>query len=412
MIFDRCVFGDKISVCVVSMVAVMLCRESIDILLNENGRVNSWAKYVWVRLVASDALEQISSVSGVELCKWYGVPKNEASGVLGALEGVGVLERILLSSSGRGRPAQRYRLVREALPQVPNVHWGGVHGEGVFHLLRYELFAHSDSSDKRPSDLAQANAARLGNNSLSIVDRLLLAILLCHSDEFGFVVELGFAEIAAAVCISSRGVKSRLEKFTESGIISWRVHGVSSPILTRRMKGACLLDLKHTCFGGGYRGRVLKIALDCVNSYPKGAHVGVFKNFKEELLRIANYIDWKVGEYAAYLVNECVERIEEMSKKDSSKCVDITREVICSDFKLGRVKGMAKCDEAELENIYRALMDDLNWISFRLALRVIERISNEGFFKGGERFKIRVIPYGRRGLAVRGYFIALVRGVY
>ncbi|SQC54716.1 Uncharacterised protein [Pseudomonas aeruginosa] len=387
----------------------MLCGESINVLLNETALVEPWAKYAWVRLIASDAAERISSVSGTELCKWYGVPRKKVSRVLGALESAGVLERVLSTSSGRGRPVKRYRLVRHPPAHVPARDWESIHDEKIKHLLRYELCTPSGELEKYSSDLGPANAARLGEDSLSVVDRLILAVLVCHANEFGLVAELGMAEIASAACTGQRGVKGCLERFTESGIISWRVHGLSSPILTR-MKGVYLLNLEHACFGGNNNGRAVEREIKFSIPYPEEAHFMVRKCFKEELLRINKYIDWKICEYAAYLINEC-----KMPEKYSPAGVDIKREVIFSDFKLGASNKFSGCSEVELKEAFFALVDDVNWYSYKLAHEILSQLSRLNFFKDDGGFKITVIPQyvpaRMSGGVGRNYVLVLIRSV-
>ena len=115
------------------------------------------------------------------------------------------------------------------------------------------------SYDRRVSDTglepatpAQRKATarkRLGETA-SGTNRLLLAVLLIHADEFGVVRGLGISDLSALAGLKRARVEMHLFKLNELGVIRFKVAGFSGSRVLGSPKTLYYLNLHHRCFSG------------------------------------------------------------------------------------------------------------------------------------------------------------------
>lgn len=82
-------------------------------------------------------------------------------------------------------------------------------------------------------------------NRLSLPNRLILAVLLAHADDFGIVRDLGGKELCQLVGLDAASLKQRVRKLISLGYIRRHIPGCASPLFSRKLKSIFVMNLNH-----------------------------------------------------------------------------------------------------------------------------------------------------------------------
>ncbi|WP_153274289.1 hypothetical protein [Halopseudomonas pelagia] len=198
----------------------------------------------------------MSSVPGgvKDMALRFGISDRIVSTSLNALEACGTLKRIDLSA-GPGKPARQYQLSESIKTKLKGA--GAVfHEKAIIRVLQHEKNKGSSSTLSQmkglddPTRLA-ALRSRKQTGRLSIVNRLLVAVLLCGADKFGVVSKLGSASIRNATGLSQARLIQRIARLVSLGVLRAYVPGHTSSILLKKTKSIYFINLNHPELSNG-----------------------------------------------------------------------------------------------------------------------------------------------------------------
>ena len=212
----------------------------------------SESKYFLVRFVQTFGEADLESLGVKAYAKRFGLADCQVSAALGELVRYGCLEYVPVSA-GRGRPKRLYRCTADLLGKLrqaesrPCLHLAAIEG-----LLQHERRAPVTPLRQpvKTDRLADLRSKR-GSAQLSIINRVLLAILLCHADRFGVVRDLGTSAICNASGLNQTRFAYRLQQLIRFGRVRSYVAGASSNILATRVLSTYVLNLNHPDLSGG-----------------------------------------------------------------------------------------------------------------------------------------------------------------
>jgi hypothetical protein len=124
------------------------------------------------------------------------------------------------------------------------------HEAAVCSLLKHEIrraAQANEKSEKQKLDLAPLALLRSKKQpeTLSVVNRLLLSVLLCHADRFGVVSDLGSSALCKVTGLGKEDLKYRVQRLMHLGLIRAYVPGATSSVLFAKMKSVYFLNLNH-----------------------------------------------------------------------------------------------------------------------------------------------------------------------
>jgi predicted transcriptional regulator len=130
-----------------------------------------------------------------------------------------------------------------------------LHAATVARLLMHENRKSAQASEKpekRKLDVAPLADLRRKRRSgqLSVVNRLLLSVLLCHADRFGVVSDLGSSALRKATGLSQERLRYRVRVLIDQGLIRAYVPGATSSMLFAKTKSIYVLNLNHSELSG------------------------------------------------------------------------------------------------------------------------------------------------------------------
>lgn len=230
------------------LLGALLCAEA---------GLTPWAKYVLVRLVQCFDLGQPVELNVKGLAKQFGITDGQVTKALKNLEACNIL-RYTSAAAGRGRPKRLFSLQEQHLQQFRGI--GQLephqHLQAICSLLQHEdsrpapQVSHAEeSSDK---DALSGLRARKKPERLSVLNRLLLAVLLFYADRMGVVRDIGFTDLSRLTCLSSERLKYRVKRLVELELIRAWIPGVTSHALFGKAKSVYYLNLQHPIFGSCY----------------------------------------------------------------------------------------------------------------------------------------------------------------
>ncbi|MDE3735945.1 hypothetical protein PSH28_05015 [Pseudomonas resinovorans] len=197
-------------------------------------------KFVLIRFIQLHGVDKPVALSVQALAKDVGVTNRVASTAIQRLVAQGVLVRQTIGAQ-LGRPSSSYTCVSEVLAEYlesgREVTQESIHEQCIVRLLDGVL---SRASDR-----------------LFYANRLLLAVLLAHADEFGVVGGLGLRDLSELTGLKKDVLKSRIQLLTEKGFIRVCVSGATASGLFRPMKSRYYLNLAHPFFARFHEGGVL-----------------------------------------------------------------------------------------------------------------------------------------------------------
>lgn len=209
------------------------------------------AKYFLVRFVLACGEADLEALGTKGYATRFGLVERHVTTALDELVRYGILA-YTIKSSGRGRPKRFYRCTADLLSKLKMQEPAdSVHAALIERLIQPEERepVPSASQSLKADRLAGLRARRVGEQ-LSVINRLLLAILLCYTDRFG-VCRLGRSAICSASGLSQLRFASRLEQLIRSGRVRSYVAGASSDVLVTRVPNTYFINLNHPDLVGG-----------------------------------------------------------------------------------------------------------------------------------------------------------------
>ena len=113
------------------------------------------------------------------------------------------------------------------------------------------------SYDRRMSDMSlgavapaerKEAARKMLREAASGTNRLLLAVLLIHADEFGVVRGLGISDLCGLTGLKRERLEMHIFKLNELGAIRFKIAGFSGSKILGNLKTLYYLNLHHRCF--------------------------------------------------------------------------------------------------------------------------------------------------------------------
>lgn len=208
-------------------------------------------KYFLVRFIQCFGTAEPMGLGVKALAKQFGLSDRQTTKSLADLVACGVMT-FSSTAEGKGRPKRCYRLqddFHKKLNKAPTLPVRQ-HEAVVGSLLRHEIkksFQANEKPEKQKVDLAPLADIRSKRQSgqLSVVNRLLLSVLLCHADRFGVVSNLGSSALCKVTGLSQERLMYRVRVLIEQGLIRAYVPGVTSTLLSAKTKSIYFLNLNH-----------------------------------------------------------------------------------------------------------------------------------------------------------------------
>lgn len=212
-------------------------------------------KYFLTRFVQCFGTADPTGLSVKAYAKHFGLSDRQVTKSLGALVECGVMT-FSDPVEGRGGPKRYYRLqedfhkkLNKASALLPtHLH----HEVAVGNLLKHENRKAAQASEnpekrKRKLDLAPLADLRRKRQpgQLSVVNRLLLSVLLCHADRFGVVSDLGSSALCNITGLSKERLRNRVQRLINQGLIRAYVPGATGTVLFTKIKSVYFLNLNH-----------------------------------------------------------------------------------------------------------------------------------------------------------------------
>ena len=185
----------------------------------------------------------------VRFLQLYSLDDSVSLGIKALAQAIGVTDRIVTRSitelealqllihrkivTGRGRPRSEYQCSArlEKLLEDNRDPVTLVHKSRIDHLLH--------------------SANQMHGEKLSITNRLLLAVLLSHSDLFGAVRDQSLSDLSRKTGLNRERVKSQIYKLNSLGIIRSWIHGATNAQLFGPTKSIYFLNLHHLLLSQG-----------------------------------------------------------------------------------------------------------------------------------------------------------------
>lgn len=224
----------------------------LAVLRGEANGISAEAKYVLVRLAEVGLVSGGVGAGVKELAARFGISDSHVGTALNSLAAAGVLVRRDVVS-GQGRPKRLYEMDASYAEQIVRHDVTGViHEKAIRHLLKHELkMADQPSAIAIPQEeqraavpLARVRASR-GSGRVSVVNRVLLAVLLSRADRFGVVRDLGSAELSRITGLSQVRLKNRVSTLLDSGLIRAYTPGATGSVIFKKTKSVYYLNLHH-----------------------------------------------------------------------------------------------------------------------------------------------------------------------
>lgn len=201
-------------------------------------------------LLAQERSAGEAAISTKLLAKQLCLAEKLVKGALAELKTAQLVAVHKASSGRRGRPSIRYELASSVLSALPKREGAyGVHADLLTRLFSAGDFAMGEAPklpDKETRVQKDGRGAPSGAAGyLSVCNRLLLATLLAHSDQFGVVENTGRAELCRLTGLDERSLKHRLRRLKDLKLILAFLPGLSSSIFMKnRIDSAYFLNVE------------------------------------------------------------------------------------------------------------------------------------------------------------------------
>lgn len=194
-----------------------------------------------------------------ELAERFGLSGPKVSAALKQLHENGVLLRSQ-EQGARGRPRHLHSINGEWLRSLP-ASQPPIHESAIAHLLEHERSAARKAPTEEMDRFSQLRARKTADR-VSVVNRLLMAVLLSRADALGVVRNVGREELGRLVGVSSEQVKRRVQRLLKHELVRAYVPGATGSVLFKKLKGAYFLNLNHRELGGVVNAPVILVSVD------------------------------------------------------------------------------------------------------------------------------------------------------
>lgn len=211
------------------------------------------AKFVLLRFIQLYGVDTSVEQSVKAMAKEIGVTDRVAGEALPQLVAQGLLGQ--QSSRGKlGRPSSSYTCPKAALAE------------------RVDLGREDGSSSEHTQRIAKllSGAGSQPSQRLMYANRLLLAVLLAHADEFGAVRGLGLRDLSKLTGLRKEVLRHRLDVLVAHGFIRAIVPGVTGTKLFKLTPSQYFLDLGHPLLAASVAPR--SVVIRTRSSYSRGDH--------------------------------------------------------------------------------------------------------------------------------------------
>lgn len=322
-------------------------------------------KFFLARFIDLYGFNRKVTLNQKDLAKTVGVTDRVAKSVIQQLVGQGILTQQAMGGR-RGRPSSSYTCSSLALGEV---------------LKSTSESVNRSMYEQCIQRLLEGAANPEGVGNLQMGNRLLLAVLLAHADEFGFVQGLGARDLSDLTGVKKTAIRARVDTLLDLQLIRAVVPGVTARRLFKPTSSLYILNLGHpmlqelkapfvvvlrTAVGHARCGD--DQALKILGAASKVSHAGervrvklssgeypVASVFKEkEQRRLGPMLQARIDSYASVMLSEHFEAI-------GVGIMDL-KEHITKDFAhlLVGARGSAEFD-ALVSLLYDQAVDRANW---------------------------------------------------
>lgn len=357
------------------------------------------AKYFLTRFVQCLGAADPVGLSVKAFATRFGLSDRQVTKSLAALVACEVMT-FSDTAGGRGRPKRCYRL-QEVFHKTLNKVSGlptTQHEVAIGNLLKHENRKAAQASEKpEKGRLDVAALADLRNKrqpgQLSVVNRLLLSVLLCRADRIGVVRDLGSSTLCKVTGLSKEGLKHRVQRLIDQGMIRAYVPGATSTVLSAKMKSTYFLNLNHpelSVEGGTTSVLVCAMSADSSESVPHAHQIysdivilksdaTAFGDEKEQRLRFFesqplsffHVLQVMLEKYAADMLSR---HWSDLDHSASSKWTHVQewKALIRKDFRFPKLLPSVDGDHLQKidEDRYAALISDLHYGAYTLATKI------------------------------------------
>ncbi|WP_339461116.1 winged helix-turn-helix domain-containing protein [Pseudomonas sp. EA_105y_Pfl2_R69] len=230
----------------------------ITILLLDSLALNSKARFVLAAFYLRYKFADTGPITVDELASGLSVPAGECADALEVLLKESVLTASVDPARKAGRPKRAFRIRDELVCRLKLARSISKSTSGVLHQKVIEHLISGPHIHAVGPDVvvcrAPVKAVKGAKTTIALLkqaplisrsNRLLLAMLFGHSDDFGVVSSLSNADICRLTGLDSTSIKQRIRKLLELGFIRRHVPGVASPIFAKKLKSSYVLNLNH-----------------------------------------------------------------------------------------------------------------------------------------------------------------------
>lgn len=225
----------------------------IAALADELGHARPETKYTLLRLVQRTEAGLDIPGSARQLAKLFRLAEAKVRLALKELSVAGILVcPAQQKKCSPGRPVTTYELASEYISRLRRrANDQGIHTAAIDLLLRGEsdyssIVTKSSSQEKCSEDMPfEAVRACRQPDRLSIVNRLVLAVLLMRADRFGVVRDLGTAELSKLTGLNSERLKTRTITLLKACALLAVSPGTSGVSFFKKTKSVYFVNLAH-----------------------------------------------------------------------------------------------------------------------------------------------------------------------
>lgn len=394
--------------------------------------VTPGAKYFLTRFVQCFGVTDPVGLGVKELAKEFGLTDRQVSEALATLKACNVLSYVS-SAVGRGRPKRWYSLESTFLRKISKCPQSTKtpHITIIENLLKHERKDRSNvigpkvEGQRVALDKLSSLRAKRQPGRLSIMNRLLLGVLLCHADRLGAVRNLGFAELRKVTGLAQESLKHRVQWLVDQGFIRAYVPGATGRAIFGRAKSVYFLNLSHPELLDEHRAALVLISttslalekhiLDESETLYSASSSNDFRAWHDqshmanrvskitslfparERRRISPLLQSRLEHYASALLSECWAQLPSSDCFIGPPPVDLIPwllESIATEFRPSLEANSSRGLSAE--QCRALLIDQLYEDAFRLACRV------KHWFSGVDGIPFDtldylILPHGRKG---------------
>lgn len=245
-------------------------------LADELGQLLPETKYLLLRIVQRMEAGLPISAPSRPLAQLVALNERKVSKALQELLAAGILKRAAEPKNAPGRPVSSYRLTaayRHALRSRNELK--SVHSAAIEELLKHErsreLALQGEQIYTNPYAIGSIEAARAlrTTGQLTVVNRLVLAVMLSRADRFGRVC-MSRLELSRLTGLTTTKLKHRIGTLLDAGLIRAHVPGATGTLLFKKTASVYFLNLNRPELGLGTGGPTLLVSVanyDPINTH-------------------------------------------------------------------------------------------------------------------------------------------------